>query len=204
MEKKNRSVVLDGEGVHLLEHDIAHTRGRAILRPENQTHSDQVLFCGKDTSQNDIKSAVLTGMEIGKELFARYTCFRDLEDVDDDESGDFGNWTEETSEEVTDDESDNEDFGIDLEEFVSTNYVHDKTEVVIDGTIYNIQSVVQKYCNGGRKKIPSHSQSRHARFQTVSASKDFFFLLPAPRLPLGCIVLRLTRWVVVMGYYDQS
>jgi hypothetical protein len=116
MEKKNRSVVLDGEGVHLLEHDIAHTRGRAILRPENQTHSDQVLFCGKDTSQNDIKSAVLTGMEIGKELFARYTCFRDLEDVDDDESGDFGNWTEETSEEVTDDESDNEDFGIDLEE----------------------------------------------------------------------------------------
>ena len=71
MTAANKSGILDGEGLHLLEDKYAHTRGRTlILRP----YKTEVYYA-KDTSMAQIQAAIKQGADAGERKFLRHSSF---------------------------------------------------------------------------------------------------------------------------------
>ena len=69
--KRNHSLCLDGDGLHLLEHSVAHTRGKQLF----SVIQDTVIFKGGDTCLEEIKEAMKKGMELGESKFEENTSF---------------------------------------------------------------------------------------------------------------------------------
>ena len=64
---------MDGEGLHLLEPTIAHTRGQRLL---SQPPDDEIIiYTGKDICLAEVRIALGTGSELGQEKFANHTSF---------------------------------------------------------------------------------------------------------------------------------
>ena len=74
MTAANKSVILDGEGLHLLEDEHAHTRGRTLIPSPFKTE----IYYGKDTSVAQIKIAIKQGADAGVSKFMRHSSFDNL------------------------------------------------------------------------------------------------------------------------------
>ena len=71
--KSNRNYAMDGEGLHLLDPTIAHTRGRRLL--SQPPDDDIIIYTGKAINLAEVKIALGTGSELGQEKFSSHTSF---------------------------------------------------------------------------------------------------------------------------------
>ena len=69
--KRNHSLCLNGDGLHLLEHPVAHARGKQLF----SVIQDTVIFKGGDTCLEEIKEAMKKGMDLGESNFEENTSF---------------------------------------------------------------------------------------------------------------------------------
>ena len=67
--KRNLPLCLDGDGLHLLEHSVAHTRGKQLF----SVIQDALIFKGEDTCLEELKEAMKKGMELGETKFEENT-----------------------------------------------------------------------------------------------------------------------------------
>ena len=160
--KRNLSLSMDGDNLHLLEHLVAHTRGKQLFK----VRQDGAIYKGKDTSLIELKEAMKKGMKIGEDKFNKNSSFSkntkafssDEEDEEDDSEGD-----ESDREHLSEDEIEVESFDTmeDDEDEGLMKFGNDKK--------YHLQYAVAKYCNDGRTSMSS--QTRVRRFTVVSSDK---------------------------------
>ena len=86
----SRSLQLDKDGLHLMRHSVAHTRGKTLIPKPKETK----VYCGKDTSCKKLKGAMREGVEIARRLIRNHTQLDSFQcrdsDSSDDESSDEG------------------------------------------------------------------------------------------------------------------
>ena len=71
--KRNLSLTLDADGLHLLEHSVAHTRGRQLFKmAESQ---DAIIYKGNQTCKEELKEAIKEGEKLGQSKFDKYAGF---------------------------------------------------------------------------------------------------------------------------------
>ena len=127
MSKKNRSLELDEEGLHLLEHTVAHTRGKPLIPCPEETK----IFHGRDINIHQVRAAMTEGGLLGQEKFKSNSDYSEnvyVIGVDDDEEDD-----------ESEDEDQDGDF-IDLDLGPSDE---------VSGAVH-LDTAVALYCNGGK------------------------------------------------------
>ena len=86
----SRSLQLDKDGLHLMRHLVAHTRGETLIPKPKETK----VFCGKDASCKKLKGAMSEGAEIARRLISNHTQLDSFQcrdsDSPDNESSDEG------------------------------------------------------------------------------------------------------------------
>ena len=71
--KRNLSLTLDADGLHLLEHSVAHTRGRQLFKmAESQ---DAIIYKGNQTCKEELMEAIKEGEKLGQSKFDKYAGF---------------------------------------------------------------------------------------------------------------------------------
>lgn len=150
--KSNRNVELDSSGLHLLQHTVAHTRGKTLLPHSQETR----VFYGRETSRSKLKRALRDGVEDARELLQKHTLLSDLEYVKENEIEEFE--LEESDDGLEDDEVDLEVCDVGSESMVTSS-----------GKSYHLRSAEQKFLNDGRKRMCS--QTRNKRIKGVTTTR---------------------------------
>ena len=176
MEAKNRSLDFDREGLHLLDHEVAHARGRSLLKGSAK-NADIVIYKGKDLKDKEFKDTLDEGAEIGRFLFTKYSNFET--DIDSggnnvDVDVDYDGGTEESDGDELDVSGEN--ISVDQEDKVLNS-----REVFYDGIVHHINSLVQHYVNKGRSKLVSKERSK--RFHKTNVPIDITPSLVCPTDP---------------------
>ena len=91
----SRSLQLDKDGLHLMRHSVAHTRGKTLIPKPKETK----MFCGKDASCKKLKGAMSEGAEIARRLISNHTQLDSFQcrisDSSDDKSSEEGSDSDE-------------------------------------------------------------------------------------------------------------
>ena len=181
--KRNLSLTLDADGLHLLEHSVAHTRGRQMFKmAESQ---DAIIYKGNQTCKEELMEAIKEGEKLGQSKFDKYAGFtEDMYVASDPEDTDVLS-------EVVEDESTWTDATPNAEnqvEDISVEFCDEDPTIMSfsNGKQYHIDYAVQKYCNDGRTTMSG--QSRVRRFQVVPSSK-LTLKAECPRGSSGCLVM---------------
>ena len=137
MGKKNRSLELDMEGMHMLQNTVAHTRGKTLFH--NIERDEEKIYVGGDIKLSTIKDGIQCGATEGRKMFDKNSLFAGsankanndivLDPIFDDDA-------ESSDEEILDIDMDDDDF--------------------------NESAQVTKFCNNGRSKLVA--QTRFKRF----------------------------------------
>ena len=154
MSKKNRTLTLDEEGEHMLEHTIAHTRGRTLLSGQEKAPH---IYKGSDITLNHIKLAIIEGANIGRKKFNKHTCFSSYDDdkfLSDKESDD---------DDDSDSEDDDEHYEIDIQSD------DDGLVEFSNGKKYHERTAIEKFCNDGKSRMPG--QTRFKRFRATGSER---------------------------------
>lgn len=154
LERKNRSLALDTENIHLIEHDVAHTRGQSLI--PDQKGCAHTVFKGRDVKLKDIKLALNEGAEWGRILFEKYSHYESNEEKQEE-------YDDEWETASTDIETDTEDTEHDKELSDMVDHLNCDTNTMecnVDGNTYHIDYAVQKYCNGGRTTLGAQARKR--------------------------------------------
>ena len=145
--KRNLSLTLDADGLHLLEHSVAHTRGRQLFKmAESQ---DAIIYKGNQTCKEELMEAIKEGEKLGQSKFDKYAGFtEDMYVASDPEDTDVLS-------EVVEDESTWTDATPNAEnqvEDISVEFCDDDPTIMSfsNGKQYHIDYAVQKYCNDVR------------------------------------------------------
>ena len=150
--KRNRSLELDGRGLHLLEDTVAHSKGKNLLPIKEKS----VIYCGKDTTIEELKRGISEGHELGRRKFSMQTCFSSHIDTDDIEE-DYSDLDEDSSDEDDDDL-----------ETVDIDATDDSRLEFSRGRRYHLATAVEKFCNQGRSSMAA--QTRVRRIQIMKPS----------------------------------
>ena len=163
LEKKNSSLALDTDNIHLVKHEVSRTRGQSLI--PDQKGSAYTVFKGKDVTLKDIKDALNEGSKLGRIMFERYSLYEstderhpEYDDVWETASIDSGSEGEDT-------ELDGEI--ADMVDDLSLSC--DTTECNGGGSIYHIDYAVQKYCNGGRTNLGAQARKRRFYKKDISS-----------------------------------
>ena len=159
MAKWNRTLTLDEEGLHMLGHTIAHTRGRSLHSQQDMKNTYPV-FKGKDISISMIKTAIEEGALIGRKKFTNNTAFRDNESDSQDAEDDDDQWCDE--------DSDGDD-GEDSDSNCEAAFESDDLWEFSDGKKYHPKTAAEKYLNDGRSRNPA--QTRFKRFRVIHPNR---------------------------------
>ena len=152
--KSNQNYAMDGEGLHLLEPTIAHTRGQRLL---SQPPDDEIIiYTGKDIGLAEVRIALGTGSELGQEKFANHTSFAPVNTPVSVTRGRGNN--EDETEDVSDDGEDTDKLEFDFEDGMFEF-----------GSRYHINTAVSKFLNDGRTSMPAMSRFRRL---TLSSSNN--------------------------------
>ena len=142
--RMNRSLELDRDGLHLLKHSTAHTRGRTLIPDPKETR----IFFGKDTSNKKLQSAMREGVEIARGLMKEHTKLDEphsrLDDSDDDLPDDDSDSEEEFS------SSDDDD----IEMGSSSDFVSS------EGKYYHLDTATEKYLNDGTGRMSGQTRKK--------------------------------------------
>ena len=153
--KQNKSLDLDGNGVHLLAHSVAHSRGRSLL----QTKEKPTIFLGKDTTIEELKKAINEGHELGRKIFSQRTSFSSRMDTDDLDEDDLD------IDEDSSDDDDDDDGSLEIED----SDTGDMRLEFSQGRRYHLATAVEKFCNEGRSSMAA--QTRVRRIRIVDSSR---------------------------------
>ena len=133
--KSNQNYAMDGEGLHLLEPTIPHTRGGRLL---SQPPDDEIIiYTGKDICLAEVRIALGTGSELGQDKFANHTSFAPVNTPVSVTRGRGNN--EDETEDVSDDGVDTDKLEFDFEDGMFEF-----------GSRYHINTAVSKFLNDGR------------------------------------------------------
>ena len=145
----SRSLQLDKDGLHLMRHLVAHTRGETLIPKPKETK----VFCGKDASCKKLKGAMSEGAEIARRLIRNHTQMDSFQcrdsDSPDNESSDEG-----SDSDKVDDCGFDSGFDIQIDSLDSSDFVSK------EGNIYHLSTAKEKFLNDGKSRMSGQSRKK--------------------------------------------